>query len=157
MTSMASEQQSVDDNFRALLEGLRTTLPGVQLTSAFLLILPFQASFVELSTAERVAYHVAFGSSLLSTVLLMAPSSHQRLRAKPDGDLARQSSLHLRVAIRLAIVGSTLFAAALCSVAYLVASVLLPTPTAAVLAAVIGGALAWSWFYLPVVYFTRRR
>ena len=32
----------VDDQFRAILEGLRTTLPGVQVLFAFLLTLPLQ-------------------------------------------------------------------------------------------------------------------
>ena len=41
----AVESTEVDDAFRALLEGLRTTLTGVQVLFAFLFILPLQASF----------------------------------------------------------------------------------------------------------------
>lgn len=145
----------VDEEFRSLLEGLRTTLPGVQLVTAFLLILPFQTAFGDLERWERIAYHVAFGSALLGSVLLMAPSSHQRLRAHGDGTVARHSQRHLVVAVRLSVVGATLFAVALVAVAYLIASVVLGTPTAIGVAAFITVVCGWSWFYLPMVTFER--
>lgn len=144
---------TVDDEFRALLEGLRTTLPGIQIVTAFLLIMPFQAAFTDLSRAERVSYYVSFTSALLASVLLMAPSSHQRLRAVSDGTVARRTPRHLAVAIRLTVVGSALYAVALGAVAYLVASILLDTTIAAALTAVIALVCAWSWFYLPLVRF----
>src|SRR3546814_9832492 len=55
----------VDDQFRSLLEGLRTTLPGVQLITAFLLTLPLYDSFADLDRDERVAYYIAFVTALL--------------------------------------------------------------------------------------------
>jgi hypothetical protein len=147
--------QDVDEEFRSLLEGLRTTLPGVQLVTAFLLILPFQASFGDLEQWERIAYHVAFGSALLGSVLLMAPSSHQRLRAHDDGTVARHSQRHLTVAVRLTVVGSSLFAVALVAVAYLISSVVLGTATAIGVTAFVALLFGWSWFYLPLVRFER--
>ncbi|MGV3759180.1 MAG: DUF6328 family protein [Actinomycetota bacterium] len=141
----------VDDQFRSLLEGLRTTLPGVQLIAGFLLIVPFQVSFADLSHAERGAFHVAFVCALSGSLLLMAPSSHQRLRAKPDGTVARETLGHVRTATRLAIAGSALFALALVAVAYLVASVVLNTAVAIVLTVVVALVAGWSWFYLPLV------
>jgi len=144
-------EDDVDDQFRSLLEGLRTTLPGVQLIAGFLLIVPFQVSFGELSHAERGAFHVAFVSALTGSLLLMAPSSHQRLRAKADGTVARETLGHVRSATRLAIAGSALFALALVAVAYLVASVVLNTAVAVVLTLVVAAVALWSWFYLPLV------
>lgn len=144
-------QSDVDDEFRSLLEGLRTTLPGIQLITGFLLIVPFQVSFGELATAERIAFHVAFVSALTGSLLLMAPSSHQRLRAKDDGSVARRTPRHVAVAVRLSTAGSVLFALSLVAVAYLVASVVLNTVVAIVLTVVVGVVGAWSWFYLPLV------
>lgn len=141
----------VDDEFRSLLEGLRTTLPGIQLITGFLLIVPFQVSFEDLSTAERIAFHVAFVSALTGSLLLMAPSSHQRLRAQADGTIARRTARHVKVATRLATAGSVLFALALVAVAYLVASYVLNTAVAVVLTVVVGAVGSWSWFYLPLV------
>jgi len=148
-------RHDIDDDFRSLMEGLRTTLPGVQLISAFLLILPFQTAFGELSHPERGAFHIAFVSALMSSLLLMAPATHQRLRARSDGTVARRTPRHVKVATRLATAGSVLFAVALVAVAYLVASVVLGTLEAVVLTAAVAVLGAWSWFYLPLVSFER--
>lgn len=141
----------LDDEFRSLLEGLRTTLPGVQLIAGFLLIVPFQVSFSDLTSAERGAFHVAFISALTGSLLLMAPSSHQRLRAKGGDRVSRQTPHHVAVAVRLSTAGSALFALSLVAVAYLVASVVLNTAVAVLLTAVVAVVALWSWFYLPLV------
>jgi hypothetical protein len=154
MTDRSPDELNVDEEFRALLEGLRTTLPGVQLITAFLLTLPLYDRFQDLVHAERAAYYVAFGSALASSLLLMAPSSHQRLRAN-GGRVARHSKHHLDVAVRLTVVGSALFAVALTASAYLVASLVLGTPTAVVVTVIVGAVGVWSWFYLPLVTFER--
>nr|MDP9494734.1 DUF6328 family protein [Actinomycetota bacterium] len=65
------DNADVDDAFRAFLEGLRTTLPGVQVLFAFLLILPLQESFHDLARAERVAFYIAFFGSALASILLI--------------------------------------------------------------------------------------
>ena len=103
----ADSQGEVDDQFRAILEGLRTTLPGVQVLFAFLLVLPLQASFAEIRDLERFAYYVAFFGSAMSSVLLIAPSAHQRLRAPITG-VERRSTTHLRITIVLTIVGTVI-------------------------------------------------
>lgn len=144
----------VEEQFRSLLEGLRTTLPGVQLITAFLLTLPLYERFADLVRAERVAYYVAFGSALVSSLLLMAPSSHQRVRGR-GGSVARHSRRHLMVAVRLTIVGSALFAVALTASAFLVSSLVLGTGSAIAVTVGVGLVGAWSWFYLPLVTFRR--
>lgn len=149
------DEQDVDEQFRALLEGLRTTLPGVQLIAAFLLTLPLYDKFADLSTAERGAYYAAFVTALASSLLLMAPSSHQRVRASERGSVARHSRQHLAVAVRLTVLGSVLFGVAVTSVAYLVSSIVLGTPVAIVVTIALGLIGLWSWFYLPLVSFKR--
>ena len=51
----------VEEEFRSLLEGLRTTLPGAQIITAFLLTLPFYERFGALDQRERAAYYIACG------------------------------------------------------------------------------------------------
>ena len=106
------EQIDVDDQFRSLMEGLRTTLPGVQVLFAFLLVLPLQAEFTGISDGEKIAYYVSFFGSAMASVLLIAPSAHQRLRAPMTG-LERRSERHLDVAVNLGIAGTIIFAIAL--------------------------------------------
>lgn len=154
MDEPKGDDGEVDEEFRSLLEGLRTTLPGVQLITAFLLTLPLYDRFSDLVHAERVAYYVAFGSALASSLLLMAPSSHQRVRAH-HGEVARHSRRHLVVAVRLTVVGSALFAVALTASAFLVSSLVLGTPAAIGVTTLVAAVGAWSWFYLPLITFER--
>ena len=147
------EDEKVEDEFRSLLEGLRTTLPGVQLATAFLLTVPMYDKYDSLVHAERVAYYLAFASALVSSLLLTAPSSHQRLRNR-DG-LARHNRRHLDAAVKITVAGSALFAITITAVAYLVASIVLTTTVAIVVTILVAVTCAWSWYYLPLVSFRR--
>jgi hypothetical protein len=150
---MSAADDQIEEEFRSLLEGLRTTLPGVQLVTAFLLTVPLYETYASLERQERGAYYVAFVSALLASLLLMAPSSHQRLRS--EDSVARQHRSHLDTAVRLTVVGSAAFAVALTSVAFLVSSIVLGTGLAVAVAAITAGVCLWSWYYLPLVAFRR--
>lgn len=146
--------EEVDDQFRALMEGLRTTIPGVMVVFSFLLVLPFQSQFLELSTVNSVVYYVAFGSAAASAILLIAPSVHQRVRA-PISGIRRHSISHVMAATRLAIVGTALFAVTIVSAVYLVSALLGGGLFATLAAALTVAMVSWAWFYLPIVRFRR--
>lgn len=150
-----AEGDQVEEEFRSLLEGLRTTLPGVQLVTAFLLTVPMYDKYDQLVRSERVAYYVAFVSALVSSLLLTAPSSHQRVRAGDGEGVARRHRHHLDVAVRLTIVGSALFAVAITAVAFLVSSIVLGGGWSLAVTAAVVITWAWSWYYLPLVAFRR--
>jgi hypothetical protein len=143
----------VEEDFRSLMEGLRTTLPGASLVTAFLLTVPLYDKYDQLVRHERIAHYVAFVSAVLGTLLLMAPSSHQRLRSS-DG-VARRHEHHVQVAVRIAVVGSLLFGVALVATAFLVTSSVLGTAAAAAVAVAVAVTWSWSWYYLPLVSFRR--
>lgn len=147
-------ENSVDDAFRAILEGLRTTLPGVQVLFAFLLTLPLQQSFASLSGFERTSFLVALFASAVASILLIAPSAHQRLRA-PKSGVTRRSERHLQATVYLTIVGTLAFAFALAAAVYLVTSIVLESVAAAVGAGAVALLVAWAWFYVPLVTFER--
>jgi hypothetical protein len=153
---MANEHSNdVDDEFRSILEGLRTTLPGVQVLFAFLLILPLQSAFTEIGDMGQIAYYVAFFGSAMASVLLIAPSAHQRLRA-PFSGVERRSRRHLRVTISMTIAGTIIFAIALAAAVLLISTLVLPTDTIAIaVTAAVAAVIAWSWFYVPLVTFQR--
>lgn len=142
----------VDDAFRAVLEGLRTTLPGVQVLFAFLLTLPLQSAFQVLGSDERVAFFVAFFGAAIASVFLIAPSAHQRLRAPRTG-VTRHSRRHLRFTVQLTIVGTIVFSVALAAAVYLVSSLVFASAPAAIASAGIGLLIGWAWFYVPLVTF----
>lgn len=143
---------TVDEQFRALLEGLRTSLPGVQVLFAFLLTTPFQSGFHDLSTTERAAFSIAFYAAGLSSILLIAPSVHQRVRAPLSG-LPRNSKRHLIVTTWVTIFGSVTMGVAMLATTFLVSHVVYSSDEAVVATALIAAALAWAWFYLPLVTF----
>ncbi len=146
------DDRTVDDEFRALLEGLRTSLPGVQVLFAFLLTAPLQSGFDDLDGRAKTAFSIAFYTAALSSVLLIAPSVHQRIRAPLTG-LQRQSKSHLIWTTWVTIVGSVTMGIAMLATTFLVAHILY-TPTPAVIATgVITVILLWAWYYLPLVTF----
>ncbi|HWB89488.1 MAG TPA: DUF6328 family protein [Acidimicrobiia bacterium] len=149
------DPDEIDDQFRAILEGLRTTIPGVMVLFSFLLTLPLQASFGDLSGANSVVFYVAFASSALSSVLLISPSVHQRVRA-PISGIKRRSWNHVMFATKLANAGTAIFLVAIVSVVYLVTSLVFD-PWASIAAVIIAAVAGWSWFYLPLVTFTKER
>jgi hypothetical protein len=149
-----ADEEKVEEDFRSLMEGLRTTLPGVQLATAFLLTVPMYERYATLTRSERAVYYVAFASALLSSLLLTAPSSHQRLRTH-HGSVARRHRRHVEAAVKIAVVGSALFAVAITAVAFLVSSVVGSTAFAVAVTAVVAIVCVWSWYYLPLVSFRR--
>ncbi|MFP5331533.1 MAG: DUF6328 family protein [Acidimicrobiia bacterium] len=153
-TSPGSPEQNPDDAFRALMEGLRTTIPGVTVLFGFLLALPFQSDFGDIAAVDRFTYGVAFFSTAVAAVLLIAPSVHQRVRGLMTG-VARKTAEHVRVAIVLTIFGTVSFLVSIVACTYLVTSVRLGSRAAAISLAAIAGLAGWSWFYLPLVTFRK--
>jgi len=147
-----ADENGVDESFRAILEGLRTTLPGVQVLFAFLLTIPFQGSFADLRGIESVAFYVAFFATAVSSILLIAPSAHQRLRAPLTG-VARRSAHHLEIAVKLTIIGTVTFAVALAAAVFLVSTLVFDDVTGSIAASIVTLLAAWAWFYLPLVTF----
>lgn len=149
------DEASVDEQFRALLEGLRTSIPAVQVLFAFLLTAPLQAKFDTLTDAERFAFAVAFYASGAASVLLVAPSVHQRMRAPTTG-MQRHSERHLNWATRLGIAGSLAALVAISATVYLVSNIVFDARVAVTAAALITALSCWSWVFLPIVTFRSR-
>ncbi len=153
----AVEQRAdeVDRNFKRLLEGLRTTLPGAQVLLGFLLIVPFQRTFGSLSTFERYLYEVAFFSSAMSSVLLIAPSVHQRFRA-PISGIEREDEAHVDVAVWVSLIGTIFLGLAVTAATWLVGSVVGETPFSIAATGAVSLAVVYTWALQPLVQFRNR-
>ncbi len=141
---------AVEDQFRSLMEGLRTTLPGAQVLFAFLLALPFQWNLDALTRIDRMLYYLAFLAAGIASVLLIAPSAHQRARAFRTG-VARHHVSHVATANRLATAGTAALLVALSTAVYLVSRVVFRDGVAVLALIGILGLAAWTWFYQPLV------
>lgn len=62
-----------------MLNEMRVLLPGAQTLTAFLIIVPFNSAFQDLSNSERLVYVITFLCSLISLLLFAAPAAHHRL------------------------------------------------------------------------------
>lgn len=145
----------IDQRFRALLEGLRTTIPGVMVLFAFLLTVPLSSPFSTATPDQRVSYYIAFAAAGAASVLLIAPSVHQRARAPLTG-IPRKDLGHVRIAVHLALAGTVAAAVAIGAVGWFVTSLLFGMIPAAVVAALALGLTCWAWFWLPLVSFGQR-
>jgi hypothetical protein len=149
-----SKEPDADEQFSALLEGLRATLPGVEVLFGFLLVLPFQQGFAKLDAVEKKLYAVALTSAGIALILLIAPSVHQRVRA-PFSGLPRHHVRHVKVGAYLGIGGSVAGSIALIASTWLALTVVYGNGVAITLGVVVALLLAWSWFWIPLVNFNK--
>src|SRR5947207_7590856 len=68
-----------DRNFTELLQELRVAQTGVQVLFAFLLVLPFNQRFTEVSSYEKAVYFATLVLAAAATLFLIAPSAHHRI------------------------------------------------------------------------------
>jgi hypothetical protein len=68
-----------DGDLSDLLSELRILLPGAQMLTAFLIILPFNAGARQIMQAEKLVFLATFFFALTSLVLLSAPAIQHRL------------------------------------------------------------------------------
>ena len=79
MTDREGDAERIDRELIELLNELRVALPGVQVLFAFLLVLPFQQGFRDISETDRLVYFIALLASAGAGAFLIAPSVYHRL------------------------------------------------------------------------------
>ncbi len=73
-----SAAQRIDRNFNEQLQELRIAQAGVQILFAFLLTIPFQQRFAELTSAQRTIYLVTLMAASISVIVFTAPVALHR-------------------------------------------------------------------------------
>jgi len=140
-----SERERHNRELIELLNELRVALPGVQVLFAFLLAVPFANGFPKLGKLDRDIFFVAFISTALSTVTLIAPSSYHRLRWRQD-DKERM----LRVSNALTIAGLALLAIAISCTVFVITDFLFHRHWAALFTAIVAVTFLVLWYGLPI-------
>jgi amino acid transporter len=144
-TDHETDKERIDREVLELLNELRVTLPGVQVLFAFLLILPFQPAFSEVTDLERAVYFVAVLATTAATTLLIAPASYHRLRFRE-----RDKERMLRISNRLAIGGMVCLALAVSAAVFLITEVVVGDAMAVLVAGVVAFGLTIFWFAIPL-------
>ena len=143
---MAERERDLDQEWSELLEEHRVAMPGAQVLFTFLLILPFQNRFQELTEAQEGLYFGAFICASIAIVLLITPTASHRIRWRQHDKEAL-----LRHATKTSIAALVFLASAMTSSVYLVGDFLFELPTALVTTALIAALFTWFWFALPLL------
>jgi hypothetical protein len=141
-----SEEQRLDRNLMELLQELRVAIPGIQFLFAFLLVVPFQQGWVDVTNFERDVYYVALLATALAGVCLFAAPARHRLRFREMDKEWVVASSH-----KYTIAGLSLLGLAITTVILFVSHVVFSPTTAIIAAALTATALFWVWFGAPLV------
>lgn len=136
--------EGLDRNWSSLLRELRVVQTGVQVLTGFLLTLPFQERFEELSTYQHGVYLVTLLSSVCATIFLVAPVVMHRL-------LFRRGQLPRLVATghRFTLAGIVFLGIALIGAVVLVVGIMLGDTVALVVGASTTLLFALAWGLYP--------
>lgn len=138
--------ERLDRNWVDLLQELRVIQTGVQLLTGFLLILPFQSRFEQLTVLQETLYLVTLSAAVVATGFLIAPVSLHRFLFRRH---ARRATVD--VAHRLAQIGMSLLGLAIVGVVALIFDVVLGPTGGLVAGAAVLVVLLGLWVVLPLV------
>ncbi len=139
------EWERLDRNLDELLQELRIALPGVQVLFAFLLAVPFQRRFSEVTDFQQSLYFVTLLLAALSMFLLMAPTAFHRITFR-----RQQKEWIVRLSNRMSIAGLAALSLAVTGAVALITDFLYSSTATIVVAT--GAALValTCWFLLPL-------
>jgi O-antigen/teichoic acid export membrane protein len=140
-----TETERLDRNWGDLIQELRVLQTGVQFLTGFLLTLPFQQKFAQLSSAQVTLYLSTVAASIGATAFLQAPVSVHRALFR-----RHRRKQQVLVAHRLAIVGIILLACAVIGVASLIFDVLHGTGAGVAAGIVTAVGLIVLWSVVPM-------
>jgi predicted membrane channel-forming protein YqfA (hemolysin III family) len=138
-------KEVLDQEWSELVNEHRLAMPGVQVLFAFLLILPFQTRFEDLSTTQEYVYYAALLCATAAIVLLITPTAAHRIRWRHQDKEAL-----LRMSTRAAIVATVFIAAAMTASVYLITDILFGEPATAIVASLVAAAFVTFWYAFPL-------
>jgi hypothetical protein len=140
-----SEKERLDRNLGELLQELRVAIPGVQVLFAFLLVVPFNQRFPDITNFQRTLYFVTLLLATGATACLIAPTAHHRVEFR-----AQDKERIVFAATKLAIAGLVLLAAAMTGAVMLITDLLYHSTTVAVVGGTVALGFTILWFGWPV-------
>lgn len=140
-----TELERLDRNLNELFMGLRVALPGVQVLFAFLLVLPFQSGFPDVTAFQEKVYFATLLCTMIASVMLIAPSARHRIRFRKD-----DKAYVVFTASRLTIAGLVFLGLGMIGAILLVSDYLFGAATATIATLLVAIALFWLWFGSPL-------
>jgi Family of unknown function (DUF6328) len=143
VTRRTRSAEELDQEWSELVEELRLALPGAEVLFGFLLVLPFQQGFGQLTEFQRGVYFGALIATAVASVLLISPTVNHRLRWR-EGE---KESL-LRSATHMSIAATVCIAFAMVAAIAVITDLLFGSSASAIATAVIAAIFAWFWYGL---------
>jgi len=140
-----SDDERLDRNLSELLQELRVALPGVQVLFGFLLAVPFQQNFTEVTDFQKTLYFVTLLLAATSAALLIAPTAFHRFTFR-----LQQKERLVRLGNRLAISGVAVLGLAMTCAVMLVTDVLYGAVATAVTGSLVLLLFVTLWVLLPL-------
>jgi hypothetical protein len=141
-----SEEERLDRNLGELLQELRVAIPGIQFLFAFLLVVPFQQGWIDVTEFEKNVYYVALLATVAAAICLIGPVARHRLRFRELDKKWIVETSH-----KYAIAGLGFLAIAITAAILLVSHVVFDNATTSIVSTVlVAGMIAWVWFIPPL-------
>jgi len=144
-----TDKERLDRNLNELLGELRVIMPGVQVLFAFLLVVPFNQRFTQITPFERDVYFVTLVSTAIATAFLMAPGAIHRIQFRAD-----DKHWIVFTGNRLAIIGFAILGVAITSAVLFTTHFVYANELAIATTVVVAVLVAILWFLIP---FSRKR
>jgi hypothetical protein len=141
-----SEEERLDRNLDELLQELRIVMPGIQFLFAFLLVVPFQQGWAEVTSFERVVYYVTLLTTTGASICLLSAPARHRIRFR-DQD----KRWVVEGANRLALAGIALLAVSITGAILLISHVVYSGLEAVIASALVAAAIFVIWFLIPLM------
>jgi hypothetical protein len=138
-------KEELDQEWSELVEEHRLAMPGTQVLFAFLLILPFQQRFRDLTEGQTYVYYSALLCAAVAIVLLIAPTAAHRMLWR-QGD----KEALLRTSTFTAIAATAFLAAGMTGSVYLITDFLYGEPATAIVVTVLTGLFICFWYAYPL-------
>jgi Family of unknown function (DUF6328) len=140
-----TEAERLDRNLQEFLGELRVALPGVQVLFAFLLVVPFNERFPDITDFQKTTYFVTLLFTAAASVCLIAPTAQHRIEFR-----RQHKEQILLMANRLAVLGLGCLAVAMTGAILLITDLLYGSTTTLIVTLAVGVAFATLWYLVPV-------
>jgi hypothetical protein len=140
------DQERLNRQMMELLNELRVAMPGVQILFGFLLTVPFQQRFSQVTDFQQTIYFATLVAASIAAAFLIAPSAYHRVmfeqQDKPN---------IIRIGTAQLLVGLVALAFAMNGAVLLVTDVLFEAPTVVVTVAALSTLYVTLWFGFGLV------
>jgi hypothetical protein len=140
------EQERLNRQMMELLNELRVAMPGVQILFGFLLTVPFQQRFAQVTDFQQTVYFATLICAAIAAAFLIAPSAYHRVMFEQQD---KPNIIHIGTGQFL--VGLAALALAMNGAVLLVTDVLFEAGTVAVTVALIASLYLSLWFGFGLV------